>query len=372
LVGKIRFPLMDEEYLRSRVVGMSPADDAEWMEGVVAEALRAKAAGRAGADFEFELLGPKALDHRVGLGVKWEEYANGGERRLKGHTDIVLAVAKFEGRVCSGSEDGSIRVWHTMGEAAAHVRTLAPAGSRDPVNSLAVCEGRLISGHGSGRLRVWNVATGACDQALRGHAPAAVHALAVCGPRLASGSADNSVKVWAMGADGRYACERTLRGHTGRVRSLAAWQGKVLSGSWDNSIRVWDAGTGAHDATLDGHGSTVYGLAVHGDRLFSASADGRVRVWALGTWAALRTVRVGGRGAPQYPRCLAVSGSQLVGGMHSIIGSQGGLRVWDLETLTVLHKLPQPPGAGVWALLGMEGAVWAGLGGDVAVWRHGV
>ena len=35
---------MEEGYLRSRVVAMAPAGEAEWMEGVVAEALRAKAA----------------------------------------------------------------------------------------------------------------------------------------------------------------------------------------------------------------------------------------------------------------------------------------------------------------------------------------
>ncbi len=76
LVGKIRFPLMEEGYLRSLVVGMAPVEDAEWMEGVVAEALRAKAAREAGEreGFELELLGPKALDDRVRLGVKWWEY----------------------------------------------------------------------------------------------------------------------------------------------------------------------------------------------------------------------------------------------------------------------------------------------------------
>jgi hypothetical protein len=42
--GKIRFPLMEEGYLRSRVVRMDLAEDAAWMEGMVAKALQAKAA----------------------------------------------------------------------------------------------------------------------------------------------------------------------------------------------------------------------------------------------------------------------------------------------------------------------------------------
>jgi hypothetical protein len=71
-LGKIRFPLMKEGYLRSRVVEMAPEEAAEWIKGVVAEALGAKAARRDGRGFEFELLGPTALDDRVGLCVMCE------------------------------------------------------------------------------------------------------------------------------------------------------------------------------------------------------------------------------------------------------------------------------------------------------------
>jgi hypothetical protein len=42
VVGKIRFPLMEEEDLRDRVLGMVGGEDGEWMAGVVADALRAK------------------------------------------------------------------------------------------------------------------------------------------------------------------------------------------------------------------------------------------------------------------------------------------------------------------------------------------
>jgi hypothetical protein len=370
LVGKIRFPLMEEGYLRSRVVGMAPAEDAEWMEGVVAEALRAKAARGAGDGFAFELLGPKALDDRAGRGVKWGQYADGGGRRLKGHTDRVVAVAECEGRACSGSWDGSIRVWSAPGGAApALERRIAPERADDAVLSLSAWEGRLISGHRSGRLRVWSAATGACHQVLEGHS-LPVHALAVCGSRLASGSADGPVKVWALGAAAPWACERALRSRAGGATwSLAGWRGKVLGGAWDGDILVWDAGTGARDGALAGHTGAVHGLAVRGDRLFSASSDGTIRAWALGgAWAALRTVEACGPG--QCPRCLAVSGAQLVSGSEADDGGRE-VRVWDVDTLDRQHTLPQPPGADVWALLAVEGAVWAGVGRDVVVWGRG-
>ncbi len=172
VVGKIRFPLMAEDYLRDRVVEAVRKDDQEWMADLVAEALRAKASRREGAAFDLELLGRKALEDRVGLGVRWEEYREGGELRLGDHDDQVMAIAACEGWMCSGSQDlpGTIRVWsRATGE---HVRNLLPdadvedVAEYEGVLALAVWEGRLISGHESGKLRVWNVATGECSQVL--------------------------------------------------------------------------------------------------------------------------------------------------------------------------------------------------------------
>ncbi len=56
VVGKIRFPLMGEEYLRNQVVGMVGEEDGEWMAGVVAEVLLANAELLEGAVLELEVL----------------------------------------------------------------------------------------------------------------------------------------------------------------------------------------------------------------------------------------------------------------------------------------------------------------------------
>jgi hypothetical protein len=372
LVGKIRFPLMEEGYLRSRMVGLAPAEDAEWMVSVVAEALRAKAARQDRVGFEFQLLGPKALDWRVwrSPGTNWPRYMNGGEQRRNDHAEDVLAVAECKERMCSGSEDGSIVVWHIKG-AMDWAQRLAPRGKKDPVWSLSVWEGVLISGHQSGMLKVWNVASCELWQVLQGHTNL-IATLSVCEQHLVSGSADGSVKVWARGLK---ACERVLLGHTDWVRSLAGWQGKVISASDDHSIRVWDIGTGTHDATLTGHTDGVGALAVHGDRLFSASRDGTIREWALGAslaWAALRTVEAYSLSARLRLGCLVVSGTQLVSGAYASGvdgGSQGEVRVWGLEALDLQHTLPQP--SSVWTLLAVKGGVWAGVGRSVTMWGGG-
>jgi WD40 repeat protein len=365
LIHKIRFPLMSDTYLSTRLVGMLPNEYGEWAQGLATEGLRAKAARAGGVAFEPQRMGPKALVPRTGKGVDWEEYVCGGERRLEGHSRVVLSLAACDGRMCSGSSDGSIRVWDQA--TLAPERTLREVAS-DPISALAAWEGLLVSGHDSGELRVWDVRTGACSQVLPGRAHI-IMSLAVCGSRLASGSLDGAITVWAMRTAAPWADERALLGHTRAVWSLAAWGDRtVVSGSGDHSIRVWDAATGALDALLAGHEGAVCALLVIGDRLVSASGDGSLRVWAAGTWEALRTL-AGAHGPGQYPRCLAVSGPRLVSGSLGV-EARRELRVWDLATLECEFSLRQPDGANVLALAAAEGCVWGGVGKAVVVWGH--
>jgi WD40 repeat protein len=371
LLSKIRFCLFGANSLAVDVHQLFSAEYANWIDGHVLEALRVKAAGEGrGELIGRKFLGEKAHIVRARCGVRWERCGAGGERRLQGHTARVYALAECQGLMCSGSSDGSIRVWG--GANLEHQRTLRD--EEDPwtsVLSLAAWEGHLISGHESSMIRVWNVATGVCDQVLQGHSDW-VRCLSVSGTRLVSGSDDYSVKVWAMGAGAAWPCERTLVGHDGWVCALATWKDKVLSGSEDASVRVWDMGTGAHDVTLTGHEDTVNGLAVHGNRLYSASSDGTIREWVVGTWAALRMVEAHDPEERQVSYCLAVSGSKLISGSmyrgDADAAQQNEVRVWDLGTLECEHTLPQPSGSVVCCLAAGRGQVWGGVGNEVVVW----
>jgi hypothetical protein len=363
LIRKIRFPLMSDAYITTKLVGTIPPEYVDRVEGLEEDVLRAKTARMEGARLETEFIGPKALVPRIGMEVNWDEYVCGGERRLDGHTTNVRSLALCDGRVCSGSSDGSIRVWNRA--TLQHERTLREVVD-DPVSTLAAWEGCLISGHESGELRVWNVQTGACDQVLRGHGQN-IMALAVCGSRLASGALDGVVTVWVMRNAVPWAHERALLGHSGVVWSLAAWWDRaIVSGSADHSIRVWDAATGALKTILSGHEGAVSALAVHADWLVSASCDGTLRVWALGTWEALRTLAEA-HGPGQYPRCLAVSGARLVSGSLAV-DARREVRVWKLATLEFEYSLQQPEGASIFALAAEEGCVWGGVGRAVVVW----
>ena len=370
LFRKIRFGAMEREYLEEKASGMLPEEHREWMEGLVGEALRAKAAVRAKATVELGQLGAKALTRRRGRGVDWGRYsgAGGGGRRLKGHPGSVFALAECEGRMCSGSEDGSIRIWSlaTLEEE----RVLDNEG--DSVKALAAWEDQVISGHRSGKVRVWDVASGQRRRELLGHT-LRVESLCVVGSLLASGSADGSIRVWTTGPGPEWPCARTLAGHGSWVQALAGWEGRLIGGCWDSTILVWHLETGELEATLNGHTRAVSALLARGERLFSASYDGTIRAWALGTWAAAAAAAAYDvRDAGQYPRCLAASGPRLVTGSEAARQSSEHtpyeVRVWDPRTLACERRLRQPAGAEVFCLAAAGGEVWGGVGSEVVVW----
>jgi WD40 repeat protein len=366
LMGKIRFGVMAQDYLECKVREALPEEDWDWTDGLIVEAVEARGALQTQAPVTLRKLGAKALTRRWGMGVDWGRYSGGGAgRRLEGHLQNVIALAECSGRMCSGSLDGSIRVWSmtTLEEE----RVLDNDG--DCVLSLAVWEGELISGHTSGRIRVWDVASGERRRELEGHA-GRVSALCVCGSRLASGSDERTIKVWKMGAGLEWACERTLEGHDRTVFALASWGNKLISGSVDRIIRVWDLSTGVLDATLISHEGDVYALAVEGKRLYSASRDGTIRVWDAGTWAEARSVAVyDADEVLECPRCLLTSGSKLISGSISHGGvTECEVRVWDLDTMACEHTFRQAAGDGVWCLAGAGAAVWGSVGRSVVVW----
>ena len=274
-------------------------------------------------------------------------YAGGGEgRRLEGHTDGVISLVKCGGRMCSGSGEGSFRVWNA---ATLEQERVVEGDADDSIVVMAVWEGEVISGHASGMIRVWDVGSGQPRRELEGH-DECVFLLHVCGSRLASGSDDHSIKVWTMGPGAYWPCERTLAGHI--LTALTGWEGKLIGGSEEDTIRVWDAGTGALDATLRGHQGEVHALVVMGERLFSAAADGTIRAWTVGTWAAVASVEAYDvRGSGQLPWCLAADGPRLISGSAAPGDAEEGVRyevrAWDPATMACEHTVRQPAGAEV-------------------------
>ena len=112
------------------------------------------------------------------------------------------------------------------------VKTLA--GHTDAVRALAVSDGRLFSGSYDGTVRVWDEATLSCLEILKGHS-GPVRTLVHAAGCMFSGSYDKTVRVWDAAT---LECKAALTGHTGAVRALVASPDQVFSGSDDTTIKV--------------------------------------------------------------------------------------------------------------------------------------
>src|SRR5258707_335982 len=89
-------------------------------------------------------------------------------------------------------------------------------------------------------------------------------------------------------------CLMTLRGHSGRVLSVALSPdgGLLASASGDHTIKLWDPQTGEHLRTLEGHSESVSSVAFSpdGGLLASASRDDTIKLWDPQTGEHLRTL----------------------------------------------------------------------------------
>jgi WD40 repeat protein len=249
----------------------------------------------------------------------WDLARGAAPQVLEGHTGSVTALAVLpDGRVVSGSIDCTVRVWDLIRGGAGQVLE----GHNDPVWALTVMpDGRVVSGSVNGTIRVWDLARGAVVQVLEGH-ERWVSALAVLPDgRLVSGSTDMTIRVWDLA---RGAAAQVLEGHSDRVWVLAVLpDGRVVSGSNNGTIRVWDLARGAAVQVLEGHGGWVCALAVQPDgRVVSGSNNGTIGVWDLARGGAPQILEghlASVRSLAVLPEGRVVSGSEDV-----------TIRVWDL------------------------------------------
>ena len=137
---------------------------------------------------------------------------------------------------------------------------------------------RAVSGSYDGSIAVWRLADGTLTDRIELTTDRILCAAAVPGSNaVAVGTADRLVVVVDLDS-GRIL---TLRGHTGRVRSVAGLaDGRVLSGSDDGQVLVWDLADG-HGRRVGSHTSWCLSVAAPRGRgpVVSGSNDGLVRVW---------------------------------------------------------------------------------------------
>ena len=285
----------------------------------------------------------------------WDPATGACTASLEGHSDAVNALALLpDGRLASGSGDRSIKLWDPLTGAC----TASLEGHSDSVNALApLPDGRLASGSNDRSIKLWDPATGACTASLEGQSDwVRVLALLPDG-RLASGSDDCSIKLWdpATGA-----CTASLMGHTDWVRALALLpDGRLASGSDDRSIKLWDPATGACTASLEGHSASVWALALLPDgRLASGSNDCSIKLWDPATGACTASLE----GHSDWVRALA----PLPDGRLASGSGDRTIKLWDPLTGACTASL-EGHSASVWALAPLLDGRLASVSGDRSI-----
>ena len=122
-------------------------------------------------------------------------------------------VRGAETRLAGLGQGHALLRWRASLESPALVRTLSGHGGG--VNALALTgDGRVVSGSDDGTVKVWDLNSGHEERTLSGHG-GGVNALALTGDgRVVSGSDDGTVKVWDLNSGHE---QRTLSGHGGWV-----------------------------------------------------------------------------------------------------------------------------------------------------------
>jgi len=257
----------------------------------------------------------------------WDVESSQTLQTLEGHSSGVLAVAVLDSRrVVSGSYDGTLRVWDV--ESGQILQTLE--GHSDKILAVAVLDNRrVVSGSGDGTLRVWDVESGQTLQTLEGHSDEILAVAVLDSRRVVSGSGDGTLRVWDVESG------QTLQALEERFNWVAVAvldSRRVVSGSRTGTLRVWDVESGQTLQTLEGHSYGVNAVAVlDSRRVISGSEDRTLRVWDVESGRTLQTLE----GHSYGVLAVAVLDSRRV-----VSGSYDRtLRVWDVESGQTLQTL---------------------------------
>jgi len=192
---------------------------------------------------------------------------------------LALSFSPDGQTLAAGCADGKIQLWNT--------RTQKPVtlnGHSGPVHSLVFSsDGKLASGSEDKTVRVWSGTTGQLLWTVDAHKDGIMAvAFSSDAKKLASASKDKTVKLWDVSTAKELV---TLVGHKSEVWAVAfSPDGKtVATGSQD--IKLWDPNTGQERTTFTQHTSRVAAVAFSpdGKTLATGSWDKTVKLWFAAT-----------------------------------------------------------------------------------------
>lgn len=274
------------------------------------------------------------------------------------HTSEILDV-KFSrdgSRIAAASADRTISIWSVYGDCA-NIGQLK--GHSKAVSCLAFSSNisdTLYSGSADGTIIVWSITTGEKQRRLRAHRAIVNCVSATCsGPELiVSASDDGRVMIWDPEA--KEPLDILEVEYPVTAVTFSDDSSQIYVGGIDNQIHIYDLTRKSIILSLRGHMDTItsVSLSPSGSHLLSTAFDDTLRIWDVRPFApepnpadpnantanprlyrTLRGTNFGGFENLLIKAGWSADGEKVVAG-----GADRTCTIWDVESSTILYKLP--------------------------------
>ena len=226
-------------------------------------------------------------------GMTWLWRIPSGQfKTFPGHgcANTASAISAASGKLCTGYQDGVVRMWDMKEGQLLHQIKKERGGHSEGVTSLAIYEtaGLAVSGSEDGTCKMYKISSGTVvdtiDMCPVGGANSGVESVALSplNDLLACGTLSGCVGVW----DIRVQKMRHMLSASAGIVSLE-WcfpeQHNIISCSLDGSVTLWDSRAGSAVRNWNAHSDQVLAMCALNDRgiFATGSADQTAKIFSI-------------------------------------------------------------------------------------------
>lgn len=246
-------------------------------------------------------------------------------KTLKGHRDWVTCMVEIrDGRILSGSEDGTIKLWamtesKCLSEFREHEDAVLGLIQFTDTKAVSVSRDKNIKIFTFGNMK--EITTININQPFCCICPVSDTSIAV-------GGGDNEIRIFDLSDSNDIPECEVLEGHKNQVRVIKRIdepKSIYASGSCDMTVKIWNFGQKTLMATLEGHTAPINSLLLLSNgKLASGSDDYTIKIWNLTKMEKEASIQE----LHGHPMCLAqISDNQIVSG-----SSDWSLIVYNMNT----------------------------------------
>jgi hypothetical protein len=298
-------------------------------------------------------------------------------RKFEGHTGRVmcLAVSRDGTRALSGGADKTVRLWDVETGTCLHVFD----GFRGDVNSVEFSrDGSLaVATSDDTTVRLFDLRTRTDVRSFEGHSdPVRSAVISGDGQRVLSAGEDGTLRLWSIATGEQLLASEEALGV--QIHAIYSHDERhIFSCGADGTVRMWNTSTLTETRRFIGHKGDVCRVALSDDgtRLLSCGFDATMRLWNVETGEPIGAPFDNGGQigescsfSPDGKRAICTEGPLPA---DFILGPDQGIRIWELETGTLVDRIGGLPGKVLEARFTPDGKSILSAGSDnlVRVWK---